>query len=141
MLEGKIGRIIFSRIGGGEDLAEAIKKRVEESGVKAGLLMVIGTLKRATLGYYREGTYKYINLDRPLEIASCIGNIAIDEDGETIIHVHVVVADENGGAFGGHLMQGSPVGATAELVIIEALDVNLKRIFDKATNLKLLDLE
>jgi len=141
MLEGKIGRIIFSRIKKDEDLAEAIKERVEKSGVKAGIFIVIGTLKRATLGYYKEGAYEYIHLDKPLEIAACMGNIAVDEDGETIIHAHIVVADEKGDAFGGHLMKGSPVSATAELVIIEASDVNLKRTFDKTTNLKILNLE
>ncbi|MEM2546824.1 MAG: DNA-binding protein [Candidatus Bathyarchaeia archaeon] len=141
MLEGKIGRIIFSRIKTGEDLAEAIKERAVKSGVRNGLLMVIGSLESATLGYYKEGTYKYVHLKGPLEIASCMGNIAVDESDETVIHAHVVVTDEEGKAFGGHLMKGSPVGATAELVIIEALNVNLKRIFDKATNLKLLDLE
>lgn len=141
MLEGKIGRIIFSRIKTDEDLAEAIKERAVKSGVRNGLLMVIGSLKSATLGYYKEGAYKHIHLEGPLEIASCIGNIAVDENDEIIIHAHVVVTDEESKAFGGHLMKGSPVGATAELVIIEALNVNLKRIFDKATNLKLLDLE
>lgn len=141
MLEGKIGRIIFSRIKMGEDLAEAIKERVEKSGVKAGLLMAMGSLGNATLGYYKERKYKYIRLEGPLEIASCMGNIAIDEDGETIIHAHMVVADEKGEAFGGHLTKGTTVGATVELMIIEALDVNLKRFFDEATNLKLLDLE
>ncbi|MEM0356911.1 MAG: DNA-binding protein [Candidatus Bathyarchaeia archaeon] len=141
MLEGKIGRIIFSRIKTGEDLAEAIKERTVKSGVKAGLLMVIGGLKSATLGYYKEGAFKYIYLSGPLEIASCIGNIAVDENGEIIIHTHIVVTDEEGKSFGGHLMKGSQVGATAELVIIEVLDVNLKRFFDKVTNLKLLNLE
>jgi predicted DNA-binding protein with PD1-like motif len=39
MLEGKIGRIFFSRITEGEDLAEAVKKRAEKSGVKAGVIV------------------------------------------------------------------------------------------------------
>lgn len=141
MLEGKIGRIIFSRIFEGEDLAEAIKQRAEKSGVKAGLIIAIGSLKTAVLGYYKEGEYKYIRLGGPLEIASCIGNIAIDEKGETIIHAHIVVTDEGGKAFGGHLMQGSIVGATAELAITEGLGLNLKRAFDEKTKLKLLRLD
>lgn len=141
MLEGRIGRIIFFRIKTDEDLAEAIKERAKKSDVKAGFLIAIGSLKSATIGYYKEGTYKYIHLDGPLEIASCTGNIAVDENSETIIHAHIVVTDEKGEAFGGHLMKGSPVGATAELVMIEALGANLKRFLDKATNLKLLDLE
>lgn len=140
MLEGKIGRIIFSRIRPDEDLTEAIKERAEKAGVKSGLLVAIGSVKRATLGYYKDGEYKYIHLDGPLEIASCVGNIATDENGETVIHAHIVVTDEKGEAFGGHLMKGSPVGATAELVIVEALGVSLKRVFDKTANLKLLDL-
>lgn len=140
MLEGKIGRIFFSRIMEDEDLAEAIKKRAEKSGVKAGLIVAIGSLKTAVLGYYREGQYKHIQLSGPLEIASCTGNIAVDEKGETIIHAHIVVADENSEAFGGHLMQGSLVGATAELAIIEGVGLTLQRVFDEKTKLKLLRL-
>lgn len=140
MLEGKIGKIVFSRMIEGEDLAEAIRERAEKSKVKAGLIIVIGTLKTVVLGYYREGEYKYIQLDGPLEIATCIGNIAIDEKGETIIHAHIVVTDESCKAFGGHLMKGSIVGATAELAIIEASGLNLQRALDEKTKLKLLRL-
>jgi len=140
MLKGKIGEIFFFRMFEGEDLAEAIKKRAEESRIKAGIFISIGSLKEATLGYYKEGEYKYIQLNGPLEIASCMGNIAVDEKDEVIIHAHVVVYKEKGEAFGGHLMKGSHVGAAAELVIIEAVDVNLQKVFDEKTKLKLLKL-
>jgi predicted DNA-binding protein with PD1-like motif len=140
MLEGKIGKIIFSRIKTDEDLAEAIKERVEKSRVKAGVIIAIGSLKSATLGYYREGEYKYIRLDGPLEIASCMGNIAVDENSDVVVHAHVVVTNEKGEAFGGHLMKDSPVGATAELIIIEGDGINLRRVLDEKTKLKLLDL-
>jgi hypothetical protein len=121
----------------GEDLAEAIRKRVEESGIKAGTVFLIGSLKEVVLGYFTGKQYEYIRLDGPLEIASCMGNIAVDEKGEVIIHAHVVVSDEKGRAFGGHLMNGSHVGATAELVIIEGIGVNLQRVFDEKTKLRL----
>jgi predicted DNA-binding protein with PD1-like motif len=137
MLKGQIGRICFSRMFEGEDLAEAVKKRVEESGIKAGIFILIGSLKNVIIGYYKEGQYRSIELDGPLEIASCMGNIAVDEKGEIMIHPHIVVANEKGEAFGGHLMKGSIVGATAELVIIEASGVNLLRAFDEKTSLNL----
>jgi len=137
MLKGQIGRICFSRIFEDEDLADAIKKRVEESNVKAGIFILIGSLKKAILGYYKEGEYKSIELDGPLEIASCMGNIAVNEKGEIMIHPHIVVSNEKGEAFGGHLMKGSPVGATAELVIIEGTGINLQRTFDEKTKLNL----
>ena len=137
MLKGQVERICFSRIFEGEDLAEAAKKRVEESGIKAGIFILIGSLKNVILGYYKKGQYMSIELDGPLEIASCMGNIAVDEKGEIVIHPHIVVANEKGEAFGGHLMKGSIVGATAELVIMEAAGVNLLRAFDEITKLNL----
>jgi predicted DNA-binding protein with PD1-like motif len=137
VLKGQVGRMLFSRIPEGEDLAEAINKRAEDSGVKAGIFIVIGTLKEVVLGYYKEGQYESIRLTGPLEIASCMGNIAVDEKGEVIIHAHLAVSNENGQAFGGHLMKGSYVDATAELVIIEGLGRGLQRVFDEKTKLKL----
>ena len=96
MKEGKIGRIIFSRIFEDEDLLEGIKKRVEESNVKAGLLFLIGSLKEAYLGFYEEGEYKRIEVKKPLEIASCIGNVSVKENGELVVHAHMVVSDRSG---------------------------------------------
>jgi len=140
MLEGHVGRIIFSRIREGEDLADAIKERVKNKKVKAGVFVFIGSLKEVVLGYYKEGKYHDIKLDGPLEIASGLGNVALDENGDVIIHAHLVVSNKNGEAFGGHLMKDSYVGATAELVIIEAVNVDLQREFDEETGLKLLKL-
>ena len=137
MLKGQVGKICFSRIFTGEDLVEAIREKVEQSNVKAGTFFLIGSLKNVVLGYYKEGEYRSIRLDGPLEIASCMGNIAVDEKNEIIVHPHIVVSNERGEAFGGHLMKGSLVGATAELVIIEGLGVNLQRTLDEKTGLNL----
>lgn len=137
MLVGQTGRICFSRIFEGEDLVEAVERRVQESGIRAGIFVLIGSLKKVVLGYYREGRYSWIELDGPLEIASCMGNVAVGEKGETAVHPHIVVSNRKGEAFGGHLMKGSQVGATAELVIVEAVGVNLRRAFDEKTGLNL----
>jgi predicted DNA-binding protein with PD1-like motif len=135
---GQIGQICFARIFENEDLLEAIKRRAIESEIKAGLFIVIGSLKRVVLGYYKNGKYESINLTGPLEISSGMGNIAVDEKSEVVIHAHIVVSNEKGLAFGGHLMKDSPVGATAELVMIEGLNVNLVRALDEKTRLNLL---
>jgi len=137
MLRGQVRTICFSRIIEGEDLVEAVKKRVEESGIKSGIFILIGSLKEVVLGYYKEEQYKSIHLNGPLEIASCTGNIAVSEEGEVMIHAHLVVSNEEGKAFGGHLMKDSHVGATAELVIVEGVGVDLKRAFDEKTKLAL----
>ncbi|HEY4674539.1 MAG TPA: PPC domain-containing DNA-binding protein [Candidatus Bathyarchaeia archaeon] len=140
MIIGQAGKMCFSRMSEGEDVLETIKKCAEENSIHAGAILVIGTLRDAVLGYYKNKEYKYIHLNAPLEIASCIGNVAVDDKGEVLVHAHIVVSDENGQALGGHLMKGCHVGATAELVIIEGKDVNLQRVFDEKTKLNILKL-
>ncbi|MCJ7423349.1 DNA-binding protein [Candidatus Bathyarchaeota archaeon] len=137
---GQTGRICFFRLSENEDLIEAIRRRAEESNVKAGILILIGSLSNVVMGFYRNGKYELTRLNGPLEIASCMGNIAVDEKGEVIIHSHIVVSSEKCEAFGGHLMKESHVGVTAELVIIEGSDVELQRAFNKETKLNLLQL-
>jgi predicted DNA-binding protein with PD1-like motif len=135
MLKGHVGKTCVARLSEGEDLLEGIRKRAEEAGIKAGVIILIGSLKDAVLGYYREGKYEYVRLNGPLEIASCTGNIALDEKGEAIVHAHVVVSNDKGEAFGGHLSKGSHVGVLAELVMIEASGIDLRRAFDPKTKL------
>jgi predicted DNA-binding protein with PD1-like motif len=123
-----------------EDLLEKIMKEIEKANIKAGFFNVIGALKKVTLAYYKEGEYRYIQVDGPLEIASCMGNVAVGEKGETMLHAHIVVSDNEGRAFGGHLMKGAIVGATAELTVVEAAGIKLLRTRDEKTKLNLLKL-
>ena len=140
MAVGRAVRIGVFRLLENDDLIEAIKNKAEESNIKAGAFILIGSIKQAVLGYYKDGEYKNTVLQGPLEVASCMGNVALDEKGEVVVHAHVVATNEKSEAFGGHLMKDSPVGATAELVIIEATGIDMQRIFDEKTKLRLLKL-
>jgi len=140
MTVGKVGRIGVFRLSENDDLVEAVKWEAEKNNIRAGAFIVIGSVKRVVLGYFKDGEYKNTLVEGPLEVASCMGNIAVDEKDEVIVHAHIVVADEKGEAFGGHLMKGSPVGATAELVMVEATGLNMQRVFDDKTKLRLLRL-
>jgi predicted DNA-binding protein with PD1-like motif len=139
-LEGSAGRILFARLRENDDLAESIKRSAEENGVKAGIFMLIGALKSVKLGCYKKGLYVTRALEGRLEVASCMGNVAVGEKGETIIHGHIVVSNEKGEAFGGHLMKGCRVSSTAELAMVEATGVTLQKSYDKKTKLNLLKL-
>jgi len=140
MTVGKAGKIGVFRLLENDDLVESIKKKAQESNIRAGAFILIGSIKHAVLGYYKDGEYKNTKLEGPLEVASCTGNVAVDEKGETVVHAHVIVTNEKGEAFGGHLMKDSPVGATAELIIIEATGISMVRAFDEKTKLRLLRL-
>lgn len=137
---GSIGKIHFSRLVEGQDLIEAIEKESKDSDIRAGIFLLIGSLSTVVLGYYKEGEYSTTRLDGPLEIVSCMGNVALNERDETAIHAHIIVSNEQCTTFGGHLMKDSRVGVTAELTLIEAEGVELKRLFDEKTKLRLLKL-
>ena len=140
VLQGNTGRIAVARVLEGEDLLETIKQRAEEAEIKSGCFFAIGSLSKARIGYYHDGKYEYRVFSGPLEIASCTGNVTLDEEGKVAVHGHIVVSDKQFEAFGGHLTEQSIVGATAELVIVEAIGIDLRRSFDNKTGLKLLKL-
>ena len=137
--EGRVGRFLFFRVEEGSDLLMAIGECASSAGVRAGLLACIGALARARLGYYLgSGRYKTIELEGPLEIASCLGNISEGPDGELVVHAHICVCDGEGRAYGGHLLEGCVVKPTAELAILELAGARLVRRLYEATGLKLL---
>lgn len=135
-----VRRICFVRMFEGDDLLETIRKSAEENGIKAAAFITIGALKNVVVGCYKNGGYTHTRFEGPMEIASCSGNVALDEKGDVAVHAHLVVSNEKAEAFGGHLMKGSHVGPTAELVLFEVADVDLRRKFDEKTKLKLLAL-
>lgn len=136
--EANIGRIIFARLFENEDVLEAVEKVAKQRKINSAIFFMIGTLKRANVGFYLEGEYQPITIPRPLEVVSCIGNISKKEGRGTIVHAHITVSNGEGKAFGGHVLKGCIVGATCELTIIEVEGVVLNRKLDKKTGLYLL---
>lgn len=135
--ESRLGRTIFARLAENEDLLEAINRQAGRSNIAAGFFILIGTLKKAKLGFYQHGKYETIAVAGPLEIVSCLGNISL-KDQEIVVHAHIAVANEKGEVFGGHLLPGCLVSLTGELTLIETPEIRLLRKFDEKTKLHLL---
>jgi len=135
--ESRIGKAVFARLLRGEDLLEAVTQVATKSKIHAGFFFLIGTLESAKLGFYQDGKYLPIEMQQDLEIVSCLGNISIKE-GKAFPHAHLAVSDEAGRVFGGHAMPGCIIGATVELVMVEAQGLKMTRQLDKTTNLSLL---
>jgi predicted DNA-binding protein with PD1-like motif len=140
-VESKIKRVVFARFLENEDLLATITSVAKQNNINSGFFFLIGTLKKAVLGYYKEGKYVPIEKDGPLEIVSCMGNISIRDEAELVVHGHIVVSDNEGDAFGGHVLSGCLVDATGELVLVEAKSGTLRREFDPRRNLYLWSLE
>jgi len=136
-IESKTEKVIFARFFENEDLLETISRVAKQNDVDSGFFFLIGTLKKAVLGYYKERKYLSLEKAGPLEIASCVGNISVKEKSELVVHGHIVVSDQEGKAFGGHVLPGCLVDATAELVLVKVQNGVLRREFDAQKNLHL----
>ena len=128
-------RIVIARIDAGEDLLLFLQKLAEEHDVKAGWFSVIGGLKKFSFGLFEHGSYHNIVKEAKrccFELLPTFGNISIKE-GRTFVHCHIIASDEeNGAAFGGHLMEGTIVYPTAE-VYMQECSTQVNRIFDPQT--------
>jgi len=137
--EAKIGKTVFARLVGNDELLGSVTHVAEKAKISAGFFFLIGTLKKAKLGFFREGKYETIEMNQPLEVVSCLGNISIKE-GKVFAHAHAAVSDEKGTVFGGHVIPECIIGVTGELVLVEASGIKAVREFDEKTKLSLLSL-
>jgi len=112
-------RQIMGRLAKGADLLGALEEQCRLHNITLGEVRAIGAVTKARVGYYQQDIQKYmfLDLDRPLEILTLIGNVSL-KDGKPMVHAHVTLSDEDGRAFGGHLAAGAPVFA-CEFVIQE----------------------
>jgi predicted DNA-binding protein with PD1-like motif len=128
-------KTIIARIDGGEDLLLSLQKIAEENGIRSGWFTVIGGLKKLAYGLFEHGNYHNIVKDAKkccFELLPTCGNISIKE-GKIFAHCHIIASDEEEGrAFGGHLLEGTIVYPTAE-VYMQGCDAEITRTFDAET--------
>jgi uncharacterized protein len=120
-------KAVIIRLLPGEDLRRRIEAIVVEQNVAAGVILSgVGSLTVASLRFAEadEGT----PIPGPHEIVSLSGTVGMGK-----VHLHLVVADRHGRCFGGHLMPGSLIRTTCELVIGVLPEVRFDRTMDPAT--------
>jgi len=137
-IQTEIKRVIFAKMEPGEDVLGAIEEVAKKHDVQSGQLSLIGAVSKAKLGYFHREALEYrdFTIDEDVEVVSCIGDISTHEENP-VIHAHMIVADEKGKCWGGHLLPGCEVSVTIELVIIET-KAKLIRKKDDLTGLNLL---
>ena len=88
----------------GSDLLKELEDYVRANGINLAWLSGVGAVSRATIRYYDQPKQAWIDLDleQRLEVAGMWGNVSL-LNGEPIVHLHVVLADEKGRCHGGHL--------------------------------------
>ena len=137
-----IKKTLVARLLPGEDILESLEALVMQYDVQGGQINFIGAIGQAVLGYFdrHESQYKHFTINEGLEVTSGMGNVSRLEDGTPVVHAHMVVGDEKGKSYSGHLMKGCTVSVTIEIVM-QIFDVQLTRSKDEATGLNLLNLQ
>ena len=115
------------RLQPGQDLRREIERFAQQENLQAGFIATcVGSLDRTAL---RLANQKDVTtFPGHMEIVSLVGTLSPDG-----VHLHLSVADETGTMIGGHLVQGSRVYTTAELVIGEARELQFRRVIDPHT--------
>jgi predicted DNA-binding protein with PD1-like motif len=118
------------RLSPGADLKLGISAAVRKQQASAAtVISCVGSLQRAHLRFAgkQEGAW----VEGPLEIVSLVGTLG--PDGE---HLHLAVSDALGKTTGGHLLSGSTVFTTAEVVLGLLPDARFQRLLDPKTGFR-----
>ena len=139
MAQGKLGRVIAVRLKPGTDVLLGLQEACERNGINNGVILsAIGSLQDphfcnpvelpTKAGY---GYGETLHLTGPIEPTSASGIICHDDEGNTNLHVHMTVTDRHGNAHGGHLVEGTKVLLTVDVILAEIEGLVMGRKFDE----------
>jgi uncharacterized protein len=124
-------RVSALRLGPGDDLRKEIEAAVSQLNLTAGFVVsVVGSLSVVCLRYAGKSDASEVHGD--LEMLSLGGTLTV-EGG---VHLHLTVSNGEGRCIGGHLLEGSIVRTTAEIVLGEAEALCFTRVDDPETGYK-----
>jgi hypothetical protein len=113
---GALTRVVV--LDSGEEAFAMLTKFANDAGIFAASLTAIGAFENATVGWFdfEKKIYEKIEIAQQCEVLSAIGDVAVGDDGNASIHVHVVLGLSDGTTRGGHLIQAK-VRPTLEVVL------------------------
>ena len=143
--EGRIGRVFVIRLEDGDIVPECVEKFAEEKGISVGQVVLVGGIGsgEVVVGPRRSDEMPpepvLLPIDGAHEVAG-VGVLAPDEEGKPVLHIHGALG-RSGKTLTGCLRPGVTTWLVAEAVIYEILDVKATRIYDTASEFKLLEVE
>lgn len=141
-VEGQLGKTIVARLLPGSDMLDGIEEVCRQHNIKSGVILCsIGSLIQLIYTYpVSEATAKSgiiysdpVVIKGPVEFFGGQGIICQSENDEYLIHFHASASDESKNIYGGHMLKGSTVLATIDLIINEISHIQMLRMFDDET--------
>lgn len=122
------------------EVFETLRLFCVDKGIKAGVIHGIGAVSEATLRFFNPITKQYVDktFTEQMEIANLTGNIST-LNGETYLHLHVVLGRADYSALAGHLLTTTICGAGE--FVVERYDATVERKLDEEIGLNVYELE
>lgn len=140
MAEGALGKVVAIRLKPGTDVLKGLEQAAKDAGINNGVILTgMGSLDGARYCNPVEieespSGYGYdipLELKGPIELTAMSGIICHDDEGVTNLHVHICLSDRYGTGHGGHLVEGTKVLLTTDVIMAEiAGGVIMGRKFD-----------
>jgi predicted DNA-binding protein with PD1-like motif len=142
---GRFGRVLVARLTPGEDVLPALDRLLRAAGMSQAVVFSgVASLQHATVRniWAFPGEWpitpdqrRLTTFPGPLEILALQGNVAPAPDGSLVFHVHAEfsVGTPAGMTYGGHLMDDTIVGTTAEIYLAELTGIEMRRTPDPVT--------
>jgi predicted DNA-binding protein with PD1-like motif len=110
------------RLQPGDDVMQSLVSFAADKNIRAGFIAsCVGSLLHCTIRFANQPSGTVVG-PAHFEIVSLVGTVAVSG-----CHVHISLSDGEGKMVGGHLMVGSAVYTTCELVIGDLVDVAFGR--------------
>ncbi|MFC5035163.1 PPC domain-containing DNA-binding protein [Tianweitania sediminis] len=131
-------RTILAVLEKGDEAMDCLRRLAEVENISAAQLTALGAFRTAELSFFEWDTKEYLSIpvNEQVEVATMVGDIALDGEGKPAVHVHAVLGKRDGRAIAGHLARGE-VRPTLEVVITET-EAHLHRVKDDETGLPLI---
>lgn len=131
------GRTHLLRLEYGADVYDEITSYARKNFVRTATISCLGELQRASLRYYDQDRQAYLDrsIEQRLSVVAGVGNVSLVA-GDPFVHLHMVLADEEGVTVGGHVNKGTTVFAL-EVSITELEGDPPVRTHDDCTGLAL----
>jgi uncharacterized protein len=122
------------RLSPGQDLKTELLNFTKREGLQAGIVLTcVGSLEKVALRM--AGQDRIQTWEEKMEIVSLVGTLSADG-----AHLHLAVANGEGNAFGGHLVEGCLIYTTCEIAIGDLEELKFMRVVDPATGYKELEI-
>ncbi|MDN3702413.1 PPC domain-containing DNA-binding protein [Vibrio artabrorum] len=118
---------IATRLTRGQDLKLEIQRLVTTHNISAGsIASCVGCVSQLNIRLANANNTKRVQA--PFEIVSVMATLTPNHQ-----HIHLSVADEKGNVIGGHLLEGTLIATTAELIVHRYDTLTFDREHDDST--------